>query len=331
MNRKITWLLIILVMALSLVCTITLFALVWIRPSFPQFLFGQLQLTRDSAPLSPRAYQSAEFILDQVEFNEIERGEYIHLQDDVLFWDPAYPGFPRTELSKAEIRQIQEVLSGGKLFRQSYPEDGFSCVTISPGGEPGYKSCPEGKEYWDQLQDLRFEATLDREVGLFLFSLTNGGVAEIRIFPGEGGTGFNPKEKGGEWWFDGISAPVPGLEKIISRTIVEPIEVLWPHKNAAKVYTRGRRIFGFMYQLALDTIQDSTKVEEVFGEIEQIRPAVGNNYYSSWMDSTSIFLTFYIAGSKGSGVATVQGCECYQIRLVFEGTPVPGRLDMVCP
>ncbi len=179
------WILILLALFINLAGVITISSLVWIIPSFPQLLFGQLQLTRDSSPLSPRDYQSAEFILGQVDLADIEGGVYIHLQEDVLFWDPGYPGFPRTELNEDEIHQIQEVFSGGKLFTQGYPEEGFSCVEISPGKEPGYKTCPEGQDYWDQLQDFRVEATLDRVVGLFLLTLTSGQVVEIRIFPGE--------------------------------------------------------------------------------------------------------------------------------------------------
>ena len=331
MNKNNKWILPLILLALVASGLAAWVLLTFIIPSFPALLFGQLQLTRDSAPLSPRAYQSAEFILGQVDLSEIESGVYVHLQEDVLFWDPGYPGFPRTALSRDEIRQLQETFLEAKLFSQTTSEEGFQCVKISTGNEPVYQSCPEGQDYWDQLQNYRLEAFFDHQVGIFLLSLTNGQVVEIRIYPGEGGMGFNPEERGGPWWFDGISATIPGLNQIVARTKTEPIAVYWPGNKASVAHARGRMIFGSRYQQALDTVRDSSQVRGVFGEIMDIRPAVGNHYYCSWMDCNSIFLTFYVRGSRGEGVVIIQGEDCFDLRMVFEGKPIPVSYEYECP
>jgi len=331
MNIKKKLLLIIIIILTSLVGLIALTSLAGIFPSFPQVLFGQLQLTRESVPISPRAYQSAEFILGQVDLSAIKRGVYIHLQDDLLFWDPVYPGFPQTELNGDEIRQIQEVLSGGLLFTEDYLGQGFNCVDRAPGKEPVWRSCPEGGFYQDQFLDYQLEAGLDQAVGLVLIYFANGKVAEIRIYPGELGTAYQPYEKAGDWWFVGVGDPIPGLEQISSQARVEPIQVLWPEKTAEYAHDRGRRVFGSRYEKALVAVLKSSQVREVFGPIQEIRPALGNNYYSSWMDSSAIFLSFYIRGSQGEGVVIIQGEDCFDLRMVFEGKPQPDSDSYFCP
>ena len=128
MSKQKPWIPITLTLALVLLCLITLIAFEWLLPSFPEILFGQVVMTRDSSPPNPRVYQSAEFILGQVELSEIRHGIYIHLQDDVLFWEPHYVGFPRTELNEAEILHFQQLLSGGKLFDQNPDGNGFDLI-----------------------------------------------------------------------------------------------------------------------------------------------------------------------------------------------------------
>jgi len=332
MNNRNAWILALFFLLLVPVVFFTVRTLEWMIPNFPGMFFGQIQLTRDSAPLSPRPYQSAEFILGQVDYAQINSSSYIYLQDDVLFWDPLYPGFPQTKLNLDEVRQIQAFLAGGMVIKQNYPEEGFSCLEISAGEEPEWLPCPNGESYWDQFNDFRFEASRTRDVGLLLIQLNGGRIVEIRISPGENGLAFESTEKTGPWWIDGVvDQPFSLLEDLAARAEVEPIDVLWPRLTEKQANAKAQRILGNRYRKALEVVQNSSEVEVVFGTIEEIRPALGNNSYSSWMDSSCATMTFYLAGTKGEGVVLAQGEDCFDIRMVVDGVPVQNTVRNECP
>jgi hypothetical protein len=282
-------------------------------------------------PLSARAYQSAEFVLNQVAFSEIERAVFIALHEDVLFWNPLYVGFPRTELNDDEIRAVQQLLSAGFLFQQMPDMDSYQCVIRNPSQEVGLETCAEGKNYMDQHVAYRWEADRNRTVGVLQFYLTGGRLAEIRIYRSERGLAYTPEEISGDWWLDGITAPSPLLEELSARVTLPSILILWPEMTATQANARADHIIGNRYRPALEIIQNSSVVREVFGDIEEIRPAIGNNKYQSWMDSTSVFLTFRVIGTHGEGAVIIQGYDCFDLGIVFKGIPVDDGSAYICP
>ena len=299
--------------------------------SFPEVLLGQVALTRETKPLFPRAYESAEFVLDQVASSEIERGVYVALRDDVLFWDPQYVGFPRAELNRREMRALQQWLSAGNLFHPTPDGTSYECVSRSPLRGPTLETCVHGKEYMDQYVSHQWDAEQHGSVGVLQFYLTGGRLAEIRVYPSERGVAYTPYEKGGDWWLDGVTAPSPLLEELATRAILPKIPVLWPQLTAAQANARAARIIGSRYRPAIEMIRNSSAAREVFGDIREIRPANGNNLYSSWMDSTSVFLTFRVTGTRGEGAAIVQGYDCIDLSMVFTGVPVDDASSHICP
>jgi hypothetical protein len=316
---------------LVLIGILFLVAIEHLLPIFTKIFFGQTVLTWDTSSFSPRAYQSAEFVLNQVELAAVDRGVYIKIQDDVLFRDPHYVGFPRVDLTEAEILHYQRLFSDGRLFDQNHDGSGFHCVTGLSGQHPALVPCAAGEEYQDLHSAYRFEAITNQEVGVLQIYLTNGQLVEIRIYPTENGIAFTPYEKAGDWWFDGISSSSNQLDEISSRLAAQPIEVLWPEKTSAQANARGLRIIGKQYRLAQEAIQNSDDVQKTFGEIQDIRPAIGNNSYSSWMDSTSVMLTFHVRGSHGEGAVIANGLDCFDLLIVFEGKPVKSSIYYNCP
>jgi hypothetical protein len=167
---------------------------------------------------------------------------------------------------------------------------------------------------------------------VLLIELTGGRIVEIRIAPGEGGFAFEPYQKTGPWWIDGVvHNPLPLLDELAARAETEPIEVLWPGLNAAGANAKAGRILGKSYPKALDALTKAPEVGEFFGEIVEIRPAMGDNSYSSWMDSTCATMTLYVLGTKGEGVVLVRGLDCFDIRMVVDGVPAQGVVRDVCP
>ena len=299
--------------------------------SFPDILLGQVVLSRETQPLFPRAYQSAAFVLNQVPLSEVEQAAYIALSEDVLVWGPQYVGFPRTELSDDEIRAIQQLLSQGNLFHRMPDGNSYQCVTRNPSQAPELEPCAQGKAYMDQYVSYQRDAEQDQVVGVLQFSLTGGRLAEIRVYRSDRGLAYTPYEKGGDWWLDGVTADSSLLDELAARVTLPAISALWPEMTAAQANARAARIIGSIYRPALEIIQNSTAVRKVFGDIQEIRPATGNNYYSSWMDSTSVFLTFRVVGARGEGAVIIQGYDCFDLKMVFKGIPADDGSSYICP
>lgn len=318
-------------LALSLLCFLLWYYLQPFTASFPELLLGQLSLSTETKSLMPRKYLSAEFVLGQVDPSDIKQVAYIDLQKDVLFWDPHYVGFPRSELSVDEIQELQQLLSTGNLFYPSPEGDGYQCVDKTGGGDPRLESCPQGERFMDQYSSIKWEADQFESVGVIQFFLSNGRLAEIRVYRTPSGLAFDPYEKTGDWRLKGITSPSPLLDSLASRASVHPVEILWPWMSASTANARAARVIGDQYWKALEFVEKSSAVVRVFGDIQDIRPAVGLNNYSSWMDSTSIFLTFRVIGTRGEGAVIIQGYDCFDLQMVFDGEPLDDGEYYVCP
>jgi hypothetical protein len=183
----------------------------------------------------------------------------------------------------------------------------------------------------EKFVDDQWEAEQNHVVGVLQFHLTGGRLAEIRLFPTKHGISYTPKEIAGEWWLNGLIDASPLVEELATRTTLQPIPILWPELTTEQANVRAARILGSKFQLALKIIQDSSEVREIFGSIQEIRPATGKNMYSSWMDSTSVFLTLKIIGINGEGAAIIQGNDCFDLYIVFQGIPIADGRSHICP
>jgi hypothetical protein len=325
------WLLALLILVVIIICLIALPTFESIFINFPEILLGQVSLSRETKPLYPRDYASEDLLLKQVDPSEIEGAEYIALLEDALFWESDYVGFARTALSREEIITLQQTLSTGNLFHRSADGDSFQCVARDASQIPALEPCAQGKQYMDQFMAFQREAEQKRAVGVMQFTLTDGRLAEIRVFPAERGLAYTPFEKSGHWWIDGISPPSPLLNDLSARAALAPITVLWPRLSAGRANARASRLLGNRYNAALAVVRASSVIRDVFGDILEIRPALGTNNYSSWMDSTSVFLTLRVRGTRGEGAVIVQGDDCFNLEMVFEGDLIEDGNGYICP
>jgi hypothetical protein len=329
-NRKFR-LLAILILVVIIICLMGLQPVETILINFPEILLGQISLSRETKPLYPHAYASENLLLNRVDSSEIEKAEYIALLEDALFWESDYVGFARTILSRKEIITLQQILSSGNHFHRSADGDSYLCVTRNASQIPALEPCAQGKQYLDQFMAYQREAQEKGAVGVLQFTLSDGRLAEIRVFPAKRGVAYTPYEKNGDWWIDGISPPIPLLNDLSTRTTLAPIQVLWPELSASRANARAARMLGNRFNAALAVVQESVAVREVFGDIFEIRPALGINNYSNWMDSTSVFLTLRVQGTRGEGAVIAQGDDCFNLEMVFEGGPVEDGSDYICP
>jgi hypothetical protein len=317
-NRRI-YFLIALSLMMMLGCATILPSIEQISTSFPEILLGQVALDRQTKPRASGAYQSAELVLNLVSPGEIEQATYIQLREDVLFWEPDYIGFARTSLSADEIQSLQQWLATGHLFYRPPEGDSVQCVSRDPMKRPVLAACPPGRSFQDEFTSLKWEAEQAQAVGVLQFSLSGGRMAEMRVYPSRSGLAYTPYEISGEWWLNGVTAPLPLLEALAARAAIPSIQALWPELSAEQANRRAARLIGDRYRPALEIVQKSPAVREVFGEIQEIRPAAGSNWLSSWMDSTSIFLSFRVVGARGQGAVIVQGYDCFDLQMVFKG------------
>ena len=311
-------------------CLVALPTIETIAINFPEILLGQVSLARETKPLYPRDFASEDFLLNRVDPFEIDKAEYIAIREDVPFWESDYVGFARTVLSHEEIITLQQILSSGNLFHRSADGDSYLCVTWDTSQEPRLESCAHGKQYQDHYFDYKWEAEEKGTVGVLQFTLNDGRLAEIRVFPAAQGLAFTPFEKNGEWWVDGISGPTQLFNDLSARATLAPIPVLWPELSAGRANARAAQMLGDRYNAALFVIRESSVVREVFGDILEIRPARGTNNFSSWMDSTSVFLTLRVQGARGEGTAMIRGDYCFNLQMVFEGDLVDDGRDFIC-
>jgi hypothetical protein len=332
MKDKISWALSIISLLLIPIGYFSFRTLERLVPSFPDFILGDYHLTRECNPVRAVDYQSSEFIIDLVDLSQVKSGQYIHLQEDLILWDPYYPGYPRTDLSRAEIEEFYQVLSNGYAFREINVEVGFNRLEHPPGKDLTWVPFPEGEIIDELYDDLVIEAKGEREVGVLQLELWSGELVEVMLYPGEDGLAFDPTCGASPWYFRGVSREIPGsLEEIRSRAEVEPIELLWPDKTSSQANAKAERILGRRYGKALEAVRGSTFVWKNLGTIKEIRPALGQNTLSEWPGCSSIVATLYIQGSQAEATAIVRGDECFHINLVVEGVPVYGGWREICP
>ncbi len=318
-------------MLLLLLCSALLPAINWIVSSFPEILMGQRTMARQTKPISPRSYKSVEVILGQTVLSEIEGAVFIALDEDVLFWDPQYIGFPRTELNPNEINILQQMISSGDLFYQTADSESYQCVYQVPGGEPALENCSRGKQLMERYISYKWDAQQNHTVGVLQFFLTGERLAEIRIYHSKSGLAYTPYEKSGERQLHGIAASSSLLDELSARVTLPSVSVLWPEMTANQANKHGAGIIGKQYRLALAILNKTPAVKDVFGEIQEVRPANGLNYYTSWMDSSSVLLTFRVIGTHGEGAVIVRGYDCFDVDMVFMGIPVNGGSSNICP
>jgi hypothetical protein len=197
--------------------------------------------------------------------------------------------------------------------------------------EPRLETCPAGEQYQDQLISQQWQAELNHAVSVLQFFLTGGRVAEIRVYPTENGLAYTPHEISGDWWLNGVTGPSPLLAELASRAALPSIPVLWPELTASQANARAARILGERYRMAVEVIQASPAVHQAFGPVQEIRPAIGNNYSSTWMDSSSVFLSFRLLGANGQGAVLIRGYDCFDLLMVFQGIPVEEGNSDICP
>jgi hypothetical protein len=291
--------------------------------------FGQVHLTRESGPLSARAYVSNELLLGSVQPSEVVRASLILLPHEVYFWDPFYVGFERTGLTGEEEHQLLESMSSGHLFTSPYGRP-ILCAQRIEGAEAELTACEEGPEWQAIHQETRLTAGLDPGMSVLQFHFGDGRLAEYRLYSANGLLAYSAVEVNQVPVEGLLTASGEALPPIAARTVVEPISVLWPEQSADEANAHAARLLGQRYVGALDFLRGLEQLRLSLGPIREIRPAEGGNWSSTWSEGTSLQLLLRVTGENGEAAVMVRGSACWDAELMYRGEWIDLASGAVC-
>jgi len=276
--------------------------------------FGQIDLSRDSASINSNQYESHDLLVGKVDLAEVEGGRIVLLPKRVYFWDPAYLGFPEIQLERAEALQILQLMQSGTIYANM--AGGYECYSQG-GGTWGI--CDVGEELANWYLDVRFSAEREAHVMSLQIQLEDNFLAEYWLYPFEDTLAFEVIQPNLST-FEGITRVEQRFfENMSTRAKVEPIPVLWDDPSAVRANRIASRRLGREYDRAYLILEASPALTEKLGIIDEIRPAEGENWVSSWMDSSHMQLFFVVRGERGEGAVFMRGYECFDADLVFQG------------
>ena len=294
-----------------------------------EVFFGQVRLTRESGPLSGRAYVSNELLLGGVHPSEVIEASLILLPQEVFFWDPFYIGFERAELTGEETRRLLGSLTSGNLFTSSYGRP-ILCARQIAESEAELTACEEGPEWQAIHQETRLAAELEPGISVLQFQFGDGRLAEYRLYSANGWLAYSSVEVTDVPVEGYLAAAGEGLPSMATRAVVEPIAVIWPEQSADEANAHAARLLG-RYGGALGFLVGLEPLHLTLGRIREIRPAEGGNWSSTWMDGSSLQLLLRVTGDNGEAAVMVKGGECWDAEMMYGGELIDLTFGAVCP
>jgi hypothetical protein len=294
-----------------------------------EVFFGQVRLTRESGPLSGRAYVSNELLLGGVHPSEVIEASLILLPQEVFFWDPFYIGFERAELTGEETRRLLGSLTSGNLFTSSYGRP-ILCARRIAESEAELTACEEGPEWQAIHQETRLAAELEPGISVLQFQFGDGRLAEYRLYSANGWLAYSSVEVTDVPVEGYLAAAGEGLPSMATRAVVEPIAVIWPEQSADEANAHAARLLG-RYGGALGFLVGLEPLHLTLGRIREIRPAEGGNWSSTWMDGSSLQLLLRVTGDNGEAAVMVKGGECWDAEMMYGGKLIDLTFGAVCP
>jgi hypothetical protein len=291
---------------------------------------GQVNLTQTTGPTEAKAYLSNELLLDNGPLPELTGAVLVPLPKELYSWDPGFPGFARTQLGKEEALALFLELASGHLFASPDGRE-VLCAGRAGGTRIELAPCQEGHQWRAIHQETRLTAGLTPEVSALQFTFADGRRAEYRLYSANGYLAYSAIEVN-ELPVDGL-LPKPGgsLNSLVARAVLEPVGILWPDLSSAEANARATRLLGGRYRRALEFLRRLESVRAVLGPIKEIRPAEGENYSSSWMDSSEVKLTLLVTGEAGPAVVMIRGDECWAAEMVHAGVWYDLTSVYACP
>lgn len=295
-------------------------------------LFGQIYLTRESAPVSAREYASNEVLLGGLQRADELDARLVVLPQETYRWDPAYAGFAQVPLSDEQAIDLLAAMTEGPVFTDPYAGRA-GCFERSATGEAEEAACDEAA-IWQQIHDeSRMSASMNPGMAALQLRLPDGRIAEYRMYSAGELVAYSTVELN-EPALQGFIPSGRGLvDPLVARALIPPGDVLWPELSAERANLRAARRLGGHYQEAVELLDSLETLRQVVGEVREVRPAAGEggNWSSTWMDSSSLQLLLWVRGDEGEGVVRMAGWECWDAEMMAEGKLIDLTSGLLCP
>ena len=295
-------------------------------------LFGQVYLTRESAPVGAREHASNEVLLGGLDPTEVVDARLVVLPQEVFFWGPTYPGFAQTRLSANELNALLGAMEAGPAFVN--PANGqILCIERSEAGGSNSAPCDDGEAWRETHEKTRLSTLVSQGMSVLQLRFPDGRLGEVWMYVADDVLAYSAEELN-ELPVEGVIAGGSRLvEPLMARAVIPPAPVLWPEKTAEWANATAARRLGSRYRDAVGLLRNLDTLRQVVGEVQQIRPVEGEggNWSSAWMDSMSMQLLLWVEGSRGEGVVRMDGWECWEAEIMAQGRLVELTPELICP
>jgi hypothetical protein len=295
-------------------------------------LFGQVYLTRESAPVGAREHASNEILLGGLDPTEAVDARLVVLPQEVFFWGPAYPGFAQTRLSASELSGLLGAMEAGPAFVNSANGETL-CIERSGAGGSNTAPCDDAVEWGETHEEVRLSALVRPGMSVLQLRFPDGRLGEVRMYVADNVLAYSAEELS-ELPVEGVIVGGSRLvEPLVARAAIPPVPVLWPEKTAEWANATAARRLGSRYRDAVGLLASLDTLRQVVGEVQQIRPVEGEggNWSSAWMDSRSMQLLLWVKGGHGEGVVRMDGWECWEAEMMAQGRLVELTPEVICP
>ena len=280
--------------------------------------FGEVRLTRNSGPLTPRDYASNALLKGEIALSEITHGTLFVLPQEAYFWAPDYLGFPRAHLSEQEASDLATLLLSGSRFEAAYGEP-VMCWPAATAALATPSVCSEGPALHYLHQQARLQSGLEPVRYVLQFRLRDGRLAEARLYPSQTGMAYTAEQPNRVPLEGFVEGSVAELRTKAAQAEVGSVDALWPEMTADRANALAARRLGDRYRRALGFLQSLQAVQHEVGPIREIRPALGRNGSSDWMDSHEMLLTLRVLGEDGVAVVLMRGDRCWSVEMAAGG------------
>lgn len=295
-------------------------------------LFGQVYLTRASAPISAREHVSNEVLLGGLASSDDVGARLVVPPQEVYFWGPAYAGFAQVALTADEAHDLITAMTAGPLFINPYTGQ-ILCVEGSGVGQPVSAPCAVGAERQQIHDETRMSASMAPGMAVLQLRYPDGRLAEYELYLAGGVLAYSTVELNEPAVHGYLTSGGDLLGPLLARANIPPAAVLWPEQTAEGANARAVRRLGRRYREAVEFVSSLETLRHVVGEVQEIRPVAGEggNWSSTWMDSSSLQLLLRVTGDQGEGVVRMSGWECWEAEMMTAGRLVDLTSGMSCP
>lgn len=284
-------------------------------------------LTPDTrAHIDSEKNMSVSFFRGEIDPETIEKITFVKFPKEewaTREWKFHYPGFPKTDLTRNQIKELLSQLQRSKKFVKQF--------------EQRVRKDSEGRDVVESVMTER-QKELMRDFDKFMDkanSLHQSG--QFQAFSKDGRMGVvsvwwvnDIVALHSDWsitpWVNGVNPGIfPIVQDAIKRVQISDVVAIFPELSAEQALQKAESKFGKVYEQALDFMKSSPMFSQTLGKVSEIRPAYGQNW-SNWFQEDTFQFTYRVIGEKGYAAVRIFGMRVPDWKLsgaiMFQGNQI---------